>query len=364
MASVNWVKMKTTQQVKAVLRHDCKDTREAAQTHTNEDLDKTLTGQNYGFNDSYAEARDTFEKRLEAVTAGKTVRKDAVVGVGFSIPAPEGLPEAKEKEWFGRVYEILGETYGKENICCFAVHADERHEYIDPDTKESKMSRSHAQGIMVPEEDGRLCAKKFVSRARMISINNAIDKMSQEEFGVKFMDGSQAKSRGSVETMKQKSARAKIDKDLETALEAARQKVKDVEQEAADKEAALAAREAALAAREAAVSDRETAVTDRETAATKTESKLLLRESRVKRKEKEQQDKEAEFQRREDALEAQRLALNEREQGLNARELELIQKEKRSQEAIRRGRAAMAEDQEPSETETQRPERRLPDIDF
>lgn len=350
MASVNWVKMKTTQQVKAVLRHDCKDTREAAQTHTNEDLDKTLTGQNYGFNDSYAEARDTFEKRLEAVTAGKTVRKDAVVGVGFSIPAPEGLPEAKEKEWFGRVYEILGETYGKENICCFAVHADERHEYIDPDTKESKMSRSHAQGIMVPEEDGRLCAKKFVSRARMISINNAIDKMSQEEFGVKFMDGSQAKSRGSVETMKQKSARAKIDKDLETALEAARQKVKDVEQEAADKEAALAAREAA-------VSERETAVTDRETTATKTESKLLLRESRVKRKEKEQQDKEAEFQRREDALEAQRLALN-------ARELELIQKEKRSQEAIRRGRAAMAEDQEPSETETQRPERRLPDIDF
>ena len=350
MASVNWVKMKTTQQVKAVLRHDCKDTREAAQTHTNEDLDKTLTGQNYGFNDSYAEARDTFKKRLEAVTAGKTVRKDAVVGVGFSIPAPEGLPEVKEKEWFGRVYEILGETYGKENICCFAVHADERHEYIDPDTKESKMSRSHAQGIMVPEEDGRLCAKKFVSRARMISINNAIDKMSQEEFGVKFMDGSQAKSRGSVETMKQKSARAKIDKDLETALEAARQKVKDVEQEAADKEAALAAREAA--------------VSDRETAATKAESKLLLRESRAKRKEKEQQDKEAEFQRREDALEAQRLALQGREQALDAREQVLIQREAQSREAIRRGRAAMAEDQEPSETETQRPERRLPDIDF
>lgn len=360
MASVNWVKMKTTQQVKAVLRHDCKDTREAAQTHTNEDLDKTLTGKNYGFNDSYAEARDTFEKRLEAVTAGKTVRKDAVVGVGFSIPAPEGLPEAKEKEWFGRVYEILGETYGKENICCFAVHADERHEYIDPDTKESKMSRSHAQGIMVPEEDGRLCAKKFVSRARMISINNAIDKMSQEEFGVKFMDGSQAKSRGSVETMKQRSAQEQIDRDLE----AARQKVKDVEQEATDKAAELAAREADVTTREADVTTREADVTAREVEVTKKESKLLLRESRAKRKEKEQQDKEAEFQRREDALEAQRLALQGREQALDAREQVLIQREAQSREAIRRGRAAMAEDQEPSETETQRPERRLPDIDF
>lgn len=353
MASVNWTKMKTAQQVKAVLRHDCKDTREAAKTHTNADLNKDLTGQNYGVGDTYDTAREAFLKRLEEVTAGKTVRKDAVVGVGFSIPVPADLPEAREKDWFNRVYEILGEKYGKDNICCFAVHVDEQHEYIDPDSKESRMSRSHAQGVMVPEVGGRLCAKEFVSRARMISINNEIDKMSQEEFGVKFMDGSQAKSRGSVETLKQRSARLQIDRDLETA----RQKVKDVEQEATDKAAELAAREADVTTREADVTAREVEVT-------KKESKLLLRESRAKRKEKEQQDKEAEFQRREDALEAQRLALQGREQALDAREQVLIQREAQSREAIRRGRAAMAEDQQPGETETQRPERRLPDIDF
>lgn len=346
MASVNWTKMKTAQQVKAVLRHDCKDTREAAKTHTNEDLNKDLTGQNYGFGDMYDDAQKAFTDRLKAVTAGKVIRKDAVVGVGFSIPAPADLPEAREKDWFKRVYEVLGDTYGKDNICCFAVHVDEQHEYIDPDSKESRMSRSHAQGVMVPETEGRLCAKDFVSRGRMIAINNAIDKMSQEEFGVKFMDGSQAKSRGSVETLKQRSARLQIDRDLE----AARQKVKDVEQEATDKAAELAAREAD--------------VTTREVEVTKKESKLLLRESRAKRKEKEQQDKEAEFQRREDALEAQRLVLQGREQALDAREQVLIQREAQSREAIRRGRAAMAEDQHPSETETQRPERRLPDIDF
>lgn len=353
MASVNWTKMKTAQQVKAVLRHDCKDTREAAKTHTNADLNKDLTGQNYGVGDTYDTAREAFLKRLEEVTAGKTVRKDAVVGVGFSIPAPADLPQDKEKDWFKRVYEVLGDTYGKDNICCFAVHVDEQHEYIDPDSKESRMSRSHAQGVMVPETEGRLCAKDFVSRGRMIAINNAIDKMSQEEFGVKFMDGSQAKSRGSVETLKQRSARLQIDRDLETA----RQKVKDVEQEATDKAAELAAREAD-------VTTRESDVTAREVEVTKKESKLLLRESRAKRKEKEQQDKEAEFQRREDALEAQRLALQGREQALDAREQVLIQREAQSREAIRRGRAAMAEDQQPSETETQRPERRLPDIDF
>lgn len=353
MASVNWMKMKTAQQVKAVLRHDCKDTREAAKTHTNADLNKDLTGQNYGVGDTYDKAREAFLKRLEEVTAGKTVRKDAVVGVGFSIPAPADLPEAREKDWFNRVYEILGEKYGKDNICCYAVHEDERHEYIDPDSKESRMSRSHAQGVMVPEVGGRLCAKEFVSRARMIEINNVIDEMSKQEFGVQFMSGTKKKSRGSVETMKQRSAQEQIDRDLE----AARQKVKDVEQEATDKAAELAAREADVTTREADVTAREVEVT-------KKESKLLLRESRAKRKEKEQQDKEAEFQRREDALEAQRLALQGREQALDAREQVLIQREAQSREAIRRGRAAMAEDQQPSETETQRPERRLPDIDF
>ena len=214
MASVNWVKMKSVQQVKAVLRHDCKDTRQDAKTHTNEALDKTLTGQNYGVGDTYDEAQKAFTERLATVTAGKTVRKDAVVGVGFSIPAPADLSADKEKDWFGRVYDVLKDKYGEDNICCFAVHVDEQHEYIDPDTKESKMSRSHAQGVMVPEVNGKLCAKDFVSRARMIEINNAIDEMSQKEFGVQFMDGSKRKSRGSVETMKQRSAREKIEKEI------------------------------------------------------------------------------------------------------------------------------------------------------
>ena len=351
MASVNWVKMKTVQQVKAVLRHDCKDTREAAQTHTNRDLDKTLTGQNYGFNDSYTEARDAFQKRLETVTAGKTIRKDAVVGVGFSIPAPDRLPAAKEREWFGRVYEILGEKYGKDNICCFAVHTDERHAYIDPDSKERKMSRSHAQGIMVPETEGRLCAKDIVSRGRMIAINNAIDKMSQEEFGVQFMDGSKKKSRGSVETLKQRSARVQIDQDLAKA----RQEAQRVAQETATRRQAIAASERALAAREAAVAARETAATEKEREILQKGLKLAEmrqdvthREAAVTVREKAQAQREADFQRREDALEAQKRALEIREQKTEA--------------IIKAGRIAMAENKFRNvETKTTRPERALPD---
>lgn len=351
MASVNWTKMKTVQQVKAVLRHDCKDTRQDAKTHTNEDLNKDLTGQNYGFGDMYDDAQKAFTDRLKAVTAGKVIRKDAVVGVGFSIPAPADLPQDKEKDWFKRVYEVLGDTYGKDNICCFAVHVDEQHEYIDPDSKESRMSRSHAQGVMVPETGGRLCAKDFVSRGRMIAINNAIDKMSQEEFGVKFMDGSQAKSRGSVETLKQRSARLQIDKDLEEA----RQEAQRVAQEAAAKQQTITDSETALAAREAAVAARETAATEKEHEILQKGLKLAAmrqdvtrREAAVTAREKAQEQKEADFQVREDALEAQKRALETREQKTEA--------------IIKAGRIAMAEDKFRNvETQTTRQGRALPD---
>src|SRR5699024_9832199 len=142
----------------------------------------------------------------------------------------------------------------------------------------------------------RLCAKECTSRASMIALNNEIQAMTAKAFGVQFMDGSKRKSRGTREEMM------------------------------AQPVIAVAERQAAEILRAA------------ETRATK----LTLRESRIERKEKEQQAKAAEFQRREDSLDAQRRALQDREQALDARELELIQREKRSQEAIRRGRAAMA----------------------
>ena len=211
MASADWQKIKSRQQVKAILRHNCKDTREQTKEHSNPHLRPELTATNTGLWDTYAEAAKRYDDRWAEVNGDKTVRKDAVVGLGFSIPAPDALPEEQEDKWFVKVLDIMVTRYGYENIASFAVHRDERHEYIDPDTHERKMSRTHAQGILFPEADGTMCAKKIMTKGRMAELNRAIDDMSRTEFGVLFLTGKGTKSRGSVEAMKAKSLQAEIE---------------------------------------------------------------------------------------------------------------------------------------------------------
>ena len=211
MASVDWKKYKTAGDVKARLRHDCQDTRENTKQHQNPHINKAMTNQNTGVWTEYKDARERFEKRLAEVTDGKTVRKDAVRGVGFNIPAPEGLTPDKEDAWFARALDIMGERYGLENVCCYTIHRDEVHDYYDTEKQAWCKSRVHAQGILVPEVDGSLCAKKVTARGRMMELNEAIDQMSRDEFGLAFMDGTKRKSRGSVEEMKAKSLQAEIE---------------------------------------------------------------------------------------------------------------------------------------------------------
>lgn len=206
MASVSWEKFKSASQVKAVMRHDCQDTREATREHTNGDINKDLTHTNTGIWDKYAEAKQRYDSRMAELPV--PARKDAVVGLGFSIPVPRGLPEDQEDEWCSRVLELMGARYGLENVCCFAVHRDEKHEYIDPDTKQKEISRTHAQGILIPESNGRLCAKEVTARWQMIAFNREIHEMTVKEYGLEWMTGKQSKSRGSVEEMKALSLKA------------------------------------------------------------------------------------------------------------------------------------------------------------
>lgn len=227
MASVNWEKIKSRQQVKAIMRHDCKDTREQTKEHSNPHLQPGMTALNGGIWDTYAEAVSRYEKRYAEVNENKTVRKDAVVGLGFSIPAPDDLPEDREDEWFARTLAIMADRYGVDNIACYAVHRDERHEYIDPDTHEHKVSRTHAQGILFPECDGTMSAKKIMTKGRMAALNRAIDEMTQKEFGIPYLTGKGQRSRGSVEELKARSLQAEVE-ELEQKQKSKEQALKDM----------------------------------------------------------------------------------------------------------------------------------------
>lgn len=215
MASVNFQKIKTAQEVKAKIRHDDMEKR-LETNHTNLDIDKSKTHLNLVYKE-----RGTYEKvceRYDHLLAehdklpNANKRKDRVTCVCLEIPTPDGLPPEKEDEFFYKAGDVLCDIYGANNILQGYFHKDEQHKYYDPAKKKEVMSKNHATFRFMPfvkDEDGnnRLLAKEFTSKTKIIEVNNKIHDMCLNEFGIPFNNGSKKKGK-SVEELKRDSLSA------------------------------------------------------------------------------------------------------------------------------------------------------------
>ena len=88
------------------------------------------------------------------------VRKNGVVAVEYLMTASpdffKDADEQKQKEFFNRSMEYLGEKYGKENIVSATIHRDE--------------TTPHLSAFVVPiTKDGRLCANDFLNGRKLLS---------------------------------------------------------------------------------------------------------------------------------------------------------------------------------------------------
>lgn len=216
MASVNFEKLKTPQQVKAMLRH-CDGEERMEANHSNIDIDKSKTSGNMQGDLDYTAACQKYSERIAFLDAkpGANKRKDRVTCFGLNVPAPKDLKPEDEKAFFLAAIKIIINQYGENNIIQYYMHQDEKHAYIHVGTGERCMSRSHLQCYVVPEHNGKLNGKWFSSRANMVKLNNSIHRMAQEQFGVMFMDGSKRKSRKTVEQLKNESAYLAIQQELD-----------------------------------------------------------------------------------------------------------------------------------------------------
>ena len=212
MASVNYMKAKTPQDVKRVMRHCDKEMRKE-DTHANKNINVNVTDNNLQFGGSYEEVCEKYDKRIEYLDSleGANKRKDRVSCFFLEVPLPEGLMSSnftrKDRiHWCNKVNATVREQYGAENVICGYIHFDEQHEYKDAETKKKRSSRIHMHLGCIPEHDGKLNGKWFSSRANMIALNTAIHEMTEKEFGVKFMDGSKKKSGKAVEQLKLESS--------------------------------------------------------------------------------------------------------------------------------------------------------------
>ncbi len=214
MASANWKKIKYIKAVKAMLRHSDKDQR-LMHKHDNPDIDIARTGDNLQIYD-YKTACDRLDSRIAYLDAqkGANKRSDRVIAVGIEIPLPLKLCTADREtqiKWFNRVHGIICDAHnGAHNCIGTYIHYDEIHDYIDSNG-DTVTSRAHLHEYFVAEIGGKLNCKAFSGRANIISLNNDIEQMTQQEFGCKWNTGTKTKSSRSVQSLKNDSRQRELD---------------------------------------------------------------------------------------------------------------------------------------------------------
>lgn len=202
----------------------------------NQDIDKTLADRNEmagTAEEARARIRETIAW-VDSVTPPKRIRGDRKTVAELCVPAPRsGMSDQDARQFLTAACEALVEAPGM-HVVGVALHGDETHEYIDPDSKEQVQSRLHLHVLVVPDVPGHGCnMKSWLTKSRYKEINQLLDRVCKRELGYTYQDGTKSRSRGDVERVKVKSLQAeaaeltaKIDmlRQEATQLDAVRQK--------------------------------------------------------------------------------------------------------------------------------------------
>lgn len=202
----------------------------------NQNIDKTLADHNEmagTAEEARARIRETIAW-VDSVTPPKRIRGDRKTVAELCVPAPRsGMSDQDARQFLTAACEALVEAPGM-HVVGVALHGDETHEYIDPDSKERVQSRLHLHVLVVPDVPGHGCnMKSWLTKSRYKEINQLLDRVCKRELGYTYQDGTKSRSRGDVERVKVKSLQAeaaeltaKIDmlRQEATQLDAVRQK--------------------------------------------------------------------------------------------------------------------------------------------
>lgn len=219
MASCNWKKYHGATESKAIIRHNDKEMRKIDK-HSNPHIDISMTDQNIDLLDdgtrNYEKKCKVYDAKVKALEKNvKRLKPDRVTMVGIEIPIPNEIPDDQVELFTKLSFGAVGDLVGYDNIIAVDTHVEEQHEYIDGNTGKDRLSMRHIHFATVPGVDGALNGKKFVTRSRMVQLNNEIENICQNQFGCRFMTGEKIKSNETVEALKIKSDRKALDRQRE-----------------------------------------------------------------------------------------------------------------------------------------------------
>lgn len=177
----------------------------------NQDIDRALADRNEmagTAEETRARIRETIAL-VDAATPPKRVRADRKTVAELCIPAPRaGMSDQDARQFLTAACEALVGAPSM-HVVGVALHADEAHEYVDPDSKARVQSRLHLHVLVVPDVPGKGCnMKSWLTKSRYGEINRLMDKVCERELGYSYQDGTKSQSRGDVERVKVESLRA------------------------------------------------------------------------------------------------------------------------------------------------------------
>ena len=205
MASANWMKA-TTQKAGAMKKH-LGQTERIQGNHSNKDIDKSLSINNYSIGCcDYAEALASMKRRtkeVDAVIPPKRIRKDRVTCCFIELPCPRRLTQCGQSDdFFKLAYDELCAFFGNENVHGGFVHKDEVHRYVDKDKKmRVSMEHMHVLVSAYTTEKG-INGKAFETKSRLKTLNDNLDDMCVKQFGVK-LNTKETPEHKSVERLKE-----------------------------------------------------------------------------------------------------------------------------------------------------------------
>lgn len=257
MASLNFKKLKQNE-LKPLLRHNDKEIR-LKTNHSNMDINKTLTGNNFQIAHSYenvCKRYDDILANLDNRPNKPNTRIDRVTAYAIEGVLPEEAYTDKTKceQWVQGIQNIIRKDYPEAEFLAAYFHFDEIHVYTDVRTGECVESKPHVHMYVMPivgeGEEAKLCSAKFYPTPQsMRKFHADVDNLTLELCSCHYMDGTQKKSLGSVEEFKVKSAKRDIVRLQREATEL-EQAVRNMRQEIRQQERLLAEREAVLVERE------------------------------------------------------------------------------------------------------------------
>lgn len=188
MSSVNFEKIKQNgKPVSAYIRHNDSSER-LKHEHSNKDINKDLTSGNVDWKGiDYNAAQERYKARIAELdkVEGQNKRKDRVVAFALCVPIPKDVSD--KKAFFIDVMELFSKDFGERNIIQGNLHVDEVHNYIE--NGEVKTSLEHIHCLVIPEINGKLCGKKFSSRAAMSGLSKEIDNLCKTRYHCNFLTG-------------------------------------------------------------------------------------------------------------------------------------------------------------------------------